>query len=46
MDRSDGCDSSPIAALPADREHGFQLAGKHGWVSAVVTGICWRVILR
>jgi hypothetical protein len=38
MARSDGFNLSPIAALPADREHGFQLAGKHGWVSAVAIG--------
>jgi hypothetical protein len=45
--RSDGCSSPLTASLPADRgpTHGFQLAGKHGWVSAVVTGVCWRIIL-
>jgi hypothetical protein len=45
MGSSDLLQFSPIVALPADREHGFQLAGNHGWVLTVVTGICWKVIL-
>lgn len=44
--RSDGRNSSPIAPLPAGRGHGFQLAGKHGLVSALTTEVRWNTILE